>query len=139
MENYHGSVSLGHFRFKIYSKFEGKVTMSNIRVFDLYNEDIVIFFGRDYCHSYYKGNREQIQEDIEAYLAGSNPKLWDGNEIEHFSLEDMENDDTVEKIGFAEFIYPNLQFLTDDEKEKLINGAKTYADTELALYQAEAG
>lgn len=73
--------------------------MGNIRVFDLRNGDVVIFFGENYCHDYAKENIEQIKEDIAAYESGSNPEKWDGNEIEHFDLEDFEEDETVDEIS----------------------------------------
>lgn len=116
----------------------GQKKMGNIRIFDLYNGDIVIFFGEDYCHDYNKGNIKQIGEDVAAYKNGSNPEMWDGNEIEHFALEEFENDGTVEELSFVQLLSEMLD-LTEDKVELLIDQAKTYDENAIKLYKYEAG
>lgn len=78
--------------------------MGEMRIFDLRNEDVVIFFGDEYCHCYYKGNAEHIMADIEAFEKGEDPASWDGNEMDQYSLEQYEEDSTIDEIRKDELL-----------------------------------
>ena len=73
------------------------------RIFDLRNGDLVVFFGREYCHTYNKENIGDLESAISEFKANPEAtKDWDGNELEFFTLPKMENDETVDEVIVTE-------------------------------------
>lgn len=61
------------------------IMKKNIEMLDLNNGDVFIKFGADYAHCYFKGNLEQITEDINSFESDSDTSSWDNNEIDYWN------------------------------------------------------
>lgn len=56
-----------------------------ITIIDLRNGDVFIKFGEDYAHTYWKGDANQIMDDINGFIDEPDTESWDNNEIENWA------------------------------------------------------
>jgi hypothetical protein len=56
--------------------------MKKVTMLDLMNGDVMIKFGENYSHIFYKGDVEDIENCIKDFEDDEDTSSWDNNEIE---------------------------------------------------------